>query len=97
MDLQYDGYHYIDLPKLCVPSKNLHYEHRTLQYNLTICQRPKDNNEIKKKFKNSEYIVQMCAHNCYYNLNMNQVFDKYKKYIPENLISNNNIFVNVNR
>lgn len=97
MDLQYDGYHYIDLPKLCSPNKNLSYEHKHLQYNLTICQKPINNKDIIEKFKNADYIVQMCAYNCYYNITMNQVFEKYKNNIPESLISNNNIFANVNR
>ena len=97
MDLQYEGYHYIDLQKICLPNKKLSYEHQKLQYDLTICQKPNNDKDIIDKFKNSEYIVQMCAYNCYYNVSMNQVFEKYKNNIPESLISNNNIFANVNR
>tara|TARA_B100000902_G_C27309909_1_gene917740 strand:+ start:96 stop:389 length:294 start_codon:yes stop_codon:yes gene_type:complete len=97
MDLQYNGYHYINLPDICKPNKNLPYEHQKLHYNMTICQKPIDDKDIIKKFKKAEYIVQMCAHNCYYNLTMNQIFEKYKNNIPESLISNNNIFANVNR
>jgi hypothetical protein len=97
MDLQYDGYHYINAQQLCSPDKNISYEHQKLHYNLTICQSPKDDKDLVKKFKNAEYIVQMCAHNCYYNLTMNEIFEKYKNNIPESLINNNNIFANVNR
>ena len=97
MDLEYKGYHYIDLPKICKPNRNLAFEHKKLQYNMTICQKPIDDTDIIKKFENAEYIVQMCAHNCYYNITMNQIFEKYKNNIPESLINNNNIFANVNR
>ena len=97
MDLEYKGYHYIDLPKICKPNRNLAFEHKKLQYNMTICQKPIDDKDIIKKFENAEYIVQMCAHNCYYNITMNQIFEKYKNNIPESLINNNNIFANVNR
>ena len=97
MDLQNNGYHYLNLETLCDSESHFPEEYRQLQYWLTTCQNPKTEYDIKICHNKSEYLVNMCLYNCYYSVGMNQLFQKYKKNIPEKFISNNNIFANVNR